>query len=66
MQVLLENYQQYNGVVKADCRCIQILTPFKGFRFLFSTNELKTFHEMLQQAYLVFEAERITNDQNSY
>ncbi|MEM0993604.1 MAG: DUF6686 family protein [Bacteroidota bacterium] len=64
MEVLRQNYCRYNNTIDPDCRCVQIQTPFKGFRFLFSTNELREFGEMLQQAHLVYEAERIVNDQN--
>jgi len=64
MDVLNYNYRQYKGIVNPDCRCVQILTPFKGFRFLFSPNELKEFEEILSQAYLLYEAERILNSEN--
>ncbi|MEM9886269.1 MAG: DUF6686 family protein [Bacteroidota bacterium] len=64
MEVLNYNYHQYRNAFDPDCRCVQIITPFTGFRFLLSTNELLEFSEMLQQAFLVFEAERIVNDQN--
>jgi len=63
MNVLDFHYQQYENKVHHDCRCIQIVTPFKGFRLLFSINEIESFKEMLSQAYLVFEAERIVNNQ---
>ncbi|MEM6698871.1 MAG: DUF6686 family protein [Bacteroidota bacterium] len=64
MEVLSHNYNQYHDVVNPDCRCVQITTPFKGFRFLFSTNELQEFNEMLGEAYLLYEAERIMNSKN--
>ena len=64
MDVLSYNYRQYKGIVNSDCRCVQILRPFKGFRFLFSTRELKELGEILNQSYLLYEAERIMNSEN--
>ena len=64
MDILHYNYRQYKGIINPDCRCVQILTPFKGFRFLFSTRELKELGEILNQAYLLYEAERIMNSEN--
>lgn len=63
MNVLEFHHLQYKDKVHPDCRCIQIATPFTGFRLLFSINEIEAFNEMLSQAYLVFEAERIINNQ---
>ncbi|MEM8525794.1 MAG: DUF6686 family protein [Bacteroidota bacterium] len=64
IDILSHNYKQYGGIVNPNCRCVQILTPFKGFRFLFSTNELKELNEILNQAYLLYEAERIMNSKD--
>lgn len=64
MRVLELHYVENQYDIKPNCRCVQITTPFDGFRLLFSLNEIEQFIEMLNQAYLVFDASRIANGQN--
>lgn len=62
MNILEAYYLQYNGLVEPSCRCIQIVTPFNGFRLLFSIEDLQLFGNMLQESYLLFRAERTMNE----
>lgn len=61
MQMLEGYHDLYAKKVNPNCRCVQVPTPFNGFRLLLSTNDLKTFSNMLQEAYLIFQAERLVN-----
>lgn len=64
MNTLNFHFEHFEGKVNPNCRCIQILTPFEGFRFIFSINELREFMSILRESYLIFQAEQIMNDQN--
>ncbi|MEO0339471.1 MAG: DUF6686 family protein, partial [Bacteroidota bacterium] len=61
MSVFDSYYQDYRGRVQSQKRCIKVETPYAGFNLLFSIEELEEFKEILNQAYLLFEADRIIN-----
>lgn len=56
-------YEKYQNSVDPDMRCVQVLTPFEGFRLLLSTSEILEFSGILNEAYFLFDTERIANDQ---
>ncbi|MEL7122154.1 MAG: DUF6686 family protein [Bacteroidota bacterium] len=61
INVLVAYYQDYKDKVDPRCRCIQVLTPFNGIRLLFSLPELKELANILSEAHLILNSERIVN-----
>lgn len=57
----IEGYCQHYQNIKPSCRSIQIPTPYQGFRFLFTVQELEQLNELLQKAKLVMQAEKLVN-----
>ncbi|MEN0048876.1 MAG: hypothetical protein AAF806_17565 [Bacteroidota bacterium] len=48
---------EYQGKINPKCRCIEIDTPYHGFRLLLSTSDISQFGEMLAKAYEKFQEE---------
>ncbi|MEM6379405.1 MAG: DUF6686 family protein [Bacteroidota bacterium] len=64
IKVLETYFKTFQNKVKPNCRCIQINTPVQNFNLLFSLSELTELINILNKAFLVFQAERLANDQN--
>ncbi len=64
INVLSTYHSAYEYYIPCNYRCIQIDTPYRDFRLLFSINELLSFREMLNDAYLIYKAEQMMNNEN--
>ena len=54
-------YSSYYNKVNPEQRCIHIETHFYGINLFISLQEIEEFRDILNQAYLLFEAQRIIN-----
>ncbi len=58
----ISNYCKEYESVNTKCRCIQVLTPYQGFRLLFTKDELYALNDLLQKSWLVLQTEKLVND----
>ncbi|MEM9836991.1 MAG: DUF6686 family protein [Bacteroidota bacterium] len=65
LQRSLEAYEEvYRDTVKSDCRCIEVGTPFRGFRMYMSISDLVELRLLLQEAYEVYTSKSWRNSYN--
>lgn len=57
--IITVHYQKHVNHRPLDSRDIWVASPCRGLRFLFSVNELRQLHEILQKAHLILMAEKI-------